>query len=144
MAAAFATDPMVAPEQLIRLFDDEDPTVRKAAASAARMLNDADADAATAEVLVASFTASAAYEAHFDELFFVLSDSTRLLPEASITACERAVEIAGHELGDIRTHHAATSVDRSVLFYAARRATSSISVARRRASMRAVTTRTLP
>ncbi len=106
-AAAFATDPTVAAEQLIRLFDDEDPAVRKAAASAVRVLN--DADAATAEMLVASFTASAAYEAHFDELFFALDDSTRLLPKASITACERAVEIAGHELGDIRTHHAATS-----------------------------------
>ncbi|MGH3873108.1 MAG: hypothetical protein ACRDSR_16645 [Pseudonocardiaceae bacterium] len=107
VAAAFATDPTVAPAQLIRLFDDEDPTVRTAAAYAVRALN--DADVATAEMLVASFTASAAYEAHFDQLFLALGDSTRLLPEASITACERAVEIAGHQLGDIRTHHAATS-----------------------------------
>ncbi|MDQ3273687.1 MAG: NB-ARC domain-containing protein [Actinomycetota bacterium] len=109
VAAAFATDPTVAPEQLVRLFDDEDPTVRTAAASAMRVLN--DADAATAEMLVASFTASAAYEAHFDDLFRALGDSTRLLPETSITACERAVEIAGRELGDIRTRHAVTSDD---------------------------------
>jgi len=109
VAAQIATDPAVAPEQLVRLFDDEDATVRKAAASAVRAVN--DVDPATAQMLVATFAASAAYEEHFDQLFFALDRSTQLLPEATMTACERAVEIAGHELGDIRTRHAANSDD---------------------------------
>jgi len=108
-AAQFATDPAVAPGQLGRLFDDEDPAVRKAAASAVRAVN--DIDPATAQVLVETFVASAAYEEHFDQLFDALDRSTQLLPEATMTACERAVEIAGHELGDMRTRRAATSDD---------------------------------
>ncbi|MEU8112794.1 hypothetical protein [Micromonospora sp. NPDC048947] len=50
-----------------------------------------------------------AYEAHFEELFTALDDSTRLLPVAALPACERAVGTAGRELGDIRTARAAMS-----------------------------------
>lgn len=108
-AKAIATNPAVAPQQLAVLFDDEDPNVRDAASFSMRAVG--DLDAATAQALVGSFTTSAAYENHFDSLFFALNRSTHLLPEATITACERAIEVAGTELADIRTRHAATSDD---------------------------------
>jgi hypothetical protein len=106
-AAAFASDPSVAPQQLIRLFDDEDHTARKAAAHALRKVNDLPPP--TADTLITAFLASAAYNDHFEELFIALDDSTQLLPAAALPACERAVEIAGRELGDIRTARAAMS-----------------------------------
>ncbi|PWU61871.1 hypothetical protein DLE60_03495 [Micromonospora globispora] len=106
-AAAFASDPSVAPQQLIRLFDDEDHTVRKAAAHALRKVSDLPPP--TAETLITAFVTSAAYDDHFEELFIALDDSTRLLPAGALPACERAVEIAGRELGDIRTARAAMS-----------------------------------
>jgi hypothetical protein len=106
-AAAFASDPPAALQQLIRLFDDEDPTVRKAAAHALRKVNDLPPP--DAETLMAAFVKSLAYEDHFEELFIALDDSTRLLPAAALPACERAVVIAGRELGDIRTARAAMS-----------------------------------
>jgi hypothetical protein len=106
-AAAFASDPSVAPQQLIRLFDDEDHTARKAAATALRKINDLSLP--TAETLIAAFVTSAAYEDHFEDLFIALDNSTHLLPSAALPACERAVHVAGRELGDIRTARAAMS-----------------------------------
>ncbi|MGH3319504.1 MAG: NB-ARC domain-containing protein [Streptosporangiaceae bacterium] len=108
-AKAIATNPTVALQQLILLFNDEDPTVRKAAAPSVRSVGDLDTE--IAQMLVASFTTSAAYEEHFDDLFSALARSKQLLPEATVNACERAVEVAGANLGDIRTRRAATSDD---------------------------------
>lgn len=106
-AAAFASDPSIAPLQLIRLFSDQDPTVRKAAAHALRKANDLPPQ--IAEKIIAAFVDSTAYDEHLENLFIFLDDSVRLLPAVALLACERAVEIAGQELGDIRTARAATS-----------------------------------
>jgi len=106
-ASAFASNPSVAPQQLIRLFDDEDHTVCKAAAHGMRKINELPPPAA--ETLITAFVTSAAYDDHFEDLFITLDDSTRLLPAAALPACERAVEIADRELGDIRTARAAMS-----------------------------------
>lgn len=108
-AEAFAADPTIAPQQLARLFNDDDPTVRKAAASAMRTIN--DVDTSISQMLTAAFVGSAAYEEHFDDLFRALARSSQLLPEAAMIACEQAVDIANSELGDIRTSRAATSPD---------------------------------
>lgn len=105
--AAFATEPAVAPEQLIALFNDTEPAVREAAASAMRSVSDLDPE--LAQTLVAAFAASTAYEDHFEHLFMALHDSSQLLPEATIVACERAIDAATRELGDIRTVRAAMS-----------------------------------
>jgi HEAT repeat protein len=106
-AAAFAADPSAALQQLIRLLDDDDHTVRKAAAHALRKINDLPPPAA--ETLITAFVTSAAYDDHLEDLFIALGDSTRLLPAAALPACERAVEVAGRELGDLRTARAAMS-----------------------------------
>ncbi|MEV4544728.1 ATP-binding protein [Micromonospora echinaurantiaca] len=106
-AKAFASDPSIAPQQLIRLFNDEDSAVREAAAHALRSVN--DLPPSMAEALITAFVASAAYEKHAEELFIALDNSTQLLPTAALPACERAVETAGRELGDIRTARAAMS-----------------------------------
>ncbi|WP_431924208.1 hypothetical protein [Micromonospora wenchangensis] len=106
-AKAFASDPSIAPQQLIRLFNDEDSAVRKAAAHALRSVN--DLPPLTAEELITAFVASDAYDEHAEELFIALDDSTQLLPPAALPACERAVATAGRELGDIRTARAAMS-----------------------------------
>ncbi|MEU7779116.1 hypothetical protein [Micromonospora parva] len=106
-AEAFASDPSIALQQLIQLFDDEDPTVREASAQALRLVN--DLPPRTADTLIGAFVTSTAYEAHFEELFMALDDSTRLLPAAALPACEKAVRTAGRELGDIRTARAAMS-----------------------------------
>jgi hypothetical protein len=42
-------------------------------------------------------------------LFRALDKSARLLPKAVLPACERAVQLGGRELGDIRTARAAAS-----------------------------------
>lgn len=106
-AKAFASDPSIAPQQLIRLLNDEDPAVREAAARALRSVNDLPPP--TAEALITAFVASAAYEKHVEDLFIALDKSTQLLPTAALSACERAVQSAGRELGDIRTARAAMS-----------------------------------
>jgi HEAT repeat protein len=70
---------------LIRLLDDEDLAVRKAAASALRKVNDLSPP--SAEEIIVAFVTSAAYDNHFGELFIALDDSKRLLPAA---LCGRA------------------------------------------------------
>lgn len=106
-AVVFASDPATASAQLIRLFDDDEPSVRKAAAHAMRRVNELPLSAA--ETIITAFAGSAAFSDSFEELFFALDKSTQLLPLAAVTACEKAVEIVGAELGDIRTTRAAMS-----------------------------------
>lgn len=108
-AAAFAEDPTVAPGQLVHLFDDDDPKVREAAATAVRAVP--DVDPSNVQMLVASFISSAAFEEHFDDLFYALERSTQLLPEAAVEACQRAVEIARQDPGDRGTRRATMSRD---------------------------------
>ena len=106
-ATVFAANPSIAPQQLVRLFNDEEPTVRRAAAYALRTVN--DLSPSIAETLISAFVTSTAYEDHFEELFIGLDDNTRPLPAAALQACEKAIEVAGRELGDVRTARAAMS-----------------------------------
>lgn len=108
-AQVFAADPAAEPEMLIRLLNDKDSSVREAAAGALR--NVADLESAAAQRLVKAFTSSAAFEAHSDDLFFTLNHGHDLLPRAVLPACERAIELAGKELGDIRSARSAASPD---------------------------------
>jgi hypothetical protein len=106
-AEALATDPALATDVLITLFDDPDPAVRQAAAHAARRIN--DIDDATAEIVVSAFVNSSAFDEHFDELFLGLDRRSGPYPSATLTACELAIKVAQHQLGDIRTHRVLTS-----------------------------------
>ncbi len=109
-AQTMATAPHLASDALVRLFDDEDPEVRKAAAAAIRALHEPDSASIT-EPVVAAFAASRAFPDHFGDLFHALERSLRLLPLTTIMACERAVEQAGVELGDLSRATAAISRD---------------------------------
>jgi hypothetical protein len=106
-AAAYATDPSAELDQLIALFQDEDPAVREAAAAAMRIVDELSTEAA--ERLVEAFIDSTAFADHFDDLVRALERSTNLLPEATIAAFELAVRVAGRDIGDIRTARAALS-----------------------------------
>ncbi|MBB2504050.1 hypothetical protein H5411_33530, partial [Amycolatopsis echigonensis] len=109
-AETMATAPHLAPDELVRLFDDGDPDVRKAAAAAIRVLHEPDS-ASISEHVVAAFAASCAFPDHFGDLFHSLEQSLRLLPSTTIIACERAVDHAGVELGDLSRAAAAISRD---------------------------------
>ena len=109
-AQTMATAPHLAANELARLFDDGDPGVRKAAAAAIRVLHEPDS-ASISEHVVAAFAASRAFPDNFGDLFHELEQSLRLLPSTTIIACERAVEQAGVELGDLSRAAAAISRD---------------------------------
>ncbi len=109
-AQSIATTPHLAPDALIKRFDDEDAEVRKAAAAAIRVLDEPDS-AMIRERLVAAYTRSRAFPDTYGELFHALEGSSRLLPSTTIDACERTVEHAGSDLGDLSKASAATSRD---------------------------------
>ncbi len=100
-AEAFAEYPGASAEYLASSFSDEDREVRKAAATA--MLQLEDTTDFTAESLIESFLASAAFNESYDQLVGALPDLSQVGPELALRVCERAVELAGAELGDIRT-----------------------------------------
>ena len=94
---------------LCELFVDQDPGVRSAAATALRalpVLAPEDADP-----LLRAFIDSPANTEHFDIAISALADSTQVLPDATLMACERAVALAGTALGDITTRHPMTADD---------------------------------
>ena len=82
--------------------------MRTEIASAARYVSDMDDEAATA--FITSFVDSPAFAEHFDELFHGLAASSRVLPDVTIDACERAA-VGCAELGDIRTGKSAATDD---------------------------------
>ncbi|WP_284990284.1 hypothetical protein [Arthrobacter sp. efr-133-TYG-120] len=92
--------PEAAPVVLVQLLIDIDPEVRKAAARALRHAHELDQQ--TAALLLQEFIACAAFPEHTDNLFASLDRSTALLPPSAIDLCERYLESAGPELGDIR------------------------------------------
>jgi hypothetical protein len=55
--------------------------------------------------------ASVAFSEHFDHLVRSLERLTTVLPATAIMACERTLDVAGDELGDIRTRRAAAGRD---------------------------------
>ena len=101
VAAALSRSPGAAPMVLVQLLNDTDPGVRKTAARALRHAHELDQQ--SADLLLKEFIASAAFPEHTDNLFASLDRSTALLPPSAIDACERYLESAGAELGDIRT-----------------------------------------
>jgi hypothetical protein len=101
VAKALSGSPGVVPKVLVQLLNDEDPEVRKASARALRHVHELDQQ--SAELLVQEFIGSAAFPEHTENLFASLDRSTTLLPPSTIDACERALDIVGRKLGDIRT-----------------------------------------
>jgi hypothetical protein len=100
---AFAEYPGASAEYLARSFSDEDLEVKKAAAAAMRQLE--ETTDVTAKSLVETFLASTAFNESYEQLVEGLPDLTQVGPDLALRVCERAVELAGAELGDIRTAH---------------------------------------
>lgn len=104
-AEVFAQEPGVGLETLKVLFSDEDAEVRTPAASAMRSLVGVPSE--QVDELIEAFIPALAFDEHFDDLIDGLETLTTTLPAAAITACEQAVDIAGNDLGDIRTARSA-------------------------------------
>jgi hypothetical protein len=94
---------------LAMLFDDPDPEVREQAARGMRSIT--EVPSVDVEQLIEQFTRSAAFAAHLDDLIDALADLSSRLPGGTLKACELAVDIAGRDLGDLRTARAAVSRD---------------------------------
>jgi hypothetical protein len=90
---------------LVPLFNDNDTDVRKNASQGMRQAF--DLLSAQADELVSAFLDSDAFPDHLEHLAFALYDHTGPLPAVAIDACERIVQHAGKDLGDLRTHRAA-------------------------------------
>lgn len=91
---------------LKKLFDDADESVRAASSQAVRGLE--ALEYREADELVRAFTLSAAFAENFNHLIGTLESMTTPLPPSTIAACERAVEVAGTDLGNISTARALT------------------------------------
>ena len=104
-AEVFRVNVADAHSQLIELFDDDDPGVRRHAAGAMRHLD--ELEIADVEDLVRSFMNSQSFEQQFESLVDALDDMTATLPGIAIEVCERTVEVAGADIADIRTSAAA-------------------------------------
>ncbi|MFI1002477.1 hypothetical protein ACIP10_26705 [Streptomyces galbus] len=90
---------------LLPLFDDADADVRKNASLAIREVF--DLFPVQADELIRAFLDSDAFPDHLEHLVFALHEHTGTLPGLAVDACERIVQHAGRDLGDIRTHRAA-------------------------------------
>lgn len=91
--------------QLIELFDDDDPDVRRHAAGALRHLD--DLDDTHVEDLFRAFMNSQSFADHFESALDALDDMTATLPDVAVDVCERTIAAAGADIGDIRTSAAA-------------------------------------
>ncbi|MCO4275931.1 ATP-binding protein [Pseudarthrobacter sp. HLT3-5] len=100
-AESFASNPAESADLLVALFGDADDEVREQASSSMRYLS--TQSSATIGRLVQGFLTSEAFEEHFDELIRELESVESIDPELALRACERALEIAGAEVGNIRT-----------------------------------------
>ena len=89
----------VCEEGLGRLFDDASEKVQEAAAGCFREIM--GPDLADFSKLALRFTESQAYQRHYHQLAFALGESPTVPPELICNACERFLDIAGSEAGDV-------------------------------------------
>lgn len=96
-------------DHLAILFNDSEADVRAAAARSMRHLP--DPMPSRIEQLVDEFIESPAFVDHMDDLIDGLEEMTSTLPRAALKACQRAVEVAADDLGDMRTARATLGQD---------------------------------
>lgn len=101
IAASCAHNATEATGLLVALFDDPDEEVREQAASSMRYLESLPSE--TVASLVHGFLPSKAFEEHFDELVREMESVESVDNELALRVCERAVGLAGSQLGDVRT-----------------------------------------
>ncbi|MCY3567980.1 MAG: hypothetical protein OXH38_05095 [Chloroflexi bacterium] len=98
---AFASNLADSLEDLRRVVDDDDPEVQENLGIAIYRLD--NVPAAELEDLLDALTESSAFPQHMDSLMYALEQLPAEMPANAITACERAVEIAGADLADPST-----------------------------------------
>ena len=108
-AEAFAENSADSLDDLPLVFNDDDPEVREQAARAMWDLDEVSADGL--DTLIDAFVSSAAFPEHMEILINTLERMPSTLPASTITVCERAVDIAGADLGDLTTARARVSSD---------------------------------
>jgi hypothetical protein len=92
---------------LRQLFSDPAKEVRDAAAGTIRRFH--DGQLGEFQELVQAFMGSVAFEDNQEDLLYALTETTSSVPEISLNACERFLELLGGQAKDIRTraaHHA--------------------------------------
>ncbi|MFG1625455.1 hypothetical protein [Kribbella sp. NPDC049227] len=112
-AEALASHPLSALDSLTALLSEANPEIRAAAAPAVGAL--ATAEDGLAEELLARFLASAAFADHHEEAIRALAKRTQVLPPSTLLACERVVQAAGPDIGNIATAPARMAQDLSRL-----------------------------
>ena len=100
-SAIFAANLADSLDVLPILFDDDDPEVRRQASFAVRYI--AEIPVEEQGELLDALVQSKAFSEGKDLLFIQLRDLPGELPNGTITACERAVDLAGARVGDIST-----------------------------------------
>ena len=108
-AEVFAANVADSANELEVLFNDPNEEVREIAAEAMQHIDDLEPD--LRESLIRSFVASRAFETNARTLIRSLEHLAAELPDPTIEVVERAVELAGTDLADIRTSRAAMSPD---------------------------------
>jgi len=88
-------------EALIRLFNDCNDEVRSEAAQCFSRFEGTQLE--EYEHLVVQFVSSDAFQQNYTHLLMALEETTAKLPEVTLTACERFVDIAGLASSDIGT-----------------------------------------
>ena len=86
------------------LFDDDDPEVQRSASFAVRYI--AEISANEQDALLDALVKSKAFSVGKELLFIELRELPGELPNSTITACERAIDLAGALVGDISTAEA--------------------------------------
>jgi hypothetical protein len=102
--ARWVTEPFVH-EQLARFFNDEEPSVREAAARVAMRLRGADLMQYSA--LLMSLIASPALPNEIAQLAITLEQAPGEIVELSVALARRFLELFDREIGDIQTHASA-------------------------------------
>lgn len=108
-AQAFAGHVADSHSDILQSLEDDDPEVLEQLGSAFGQLNQLASPDQVA--LLDALMASAAFPRHMQSLIHALADMTSALPVNTIDVCERVVEIAGTDLGDMRTGAALISSD---------------------------------
>jgi len=103
-AETFARNVALFSDRIPVLFDDEDEEVRRLAAWSLRRIDGVRTE--QVDALVRDFIPSRAFAEHFDDLIEALETVAAIDSETAVVACERAIELAGNEIGDIRTARA--------------------------------------
>jgi hypothetical protein len=91
--------------RLVQLFFDPEEEVRTAASGCFRNLSGASLVPSAA--LVGGFVESPAFDEHHGDLLMALDRATGRLPEETVRACERFLELVGVDAGDLSTRAAA-------------------------------------